>query len=180
MPLPKQRVAIADGTPLMRRGLHSYLSSQPDLSPLTAVSTPSECLELIQRDPPDIIITEALFPGSQGIFEFLPDLHAKIGRIPVLVFSNINERVIASRVLQAGAQGFLMKSASEKELGNAIRKLLSGGIYLSGEMTERAITTFAAPSPRTHRGGKARDCLLYTSDAADDPTLVLGGGGGGG
>ncbi|MGB6221434.1 LuxR C-terminal-related transcriptional regulator [Haloferula sp.] len=154
---PKKRVAIIDGTPLMRRGLQSFLSAQPDLSPMIEASRPSEVLELVSSNPPDIIVTEALFPGSEGVFEFIPELHSLVGKIPVLVFSNINERVIASRVLQAGAQGYLMKSASENELGIAIRKLLSGGIYLSREMTERAVTTFAAPTPRTHRGDEVRE-----------------------
>ncbi|MEP4079597.1 LuxR C-terminal-related transcriptional regulator [Haloferula sp.] len=157
MSLPKKRVAIIDGTPLMRRGLRTYLKAQPGLDPAIEAAVPSEALTLIQRDPPDLIISEALFQGNEGIFELLQELRSKVGRIPVLVFSNFNERMIASRVLKAGAKGYLMKSASEKELGAAIRRLLSDRVYLSPEMTERALTTLSDHSPRTHRGGEVRD-----------------------
>lgn len=157
MSLPKHRVALIENTPLMRRGLRSFLTAQAGLAPGVEAEFPSEALELIQQDPPDLIISEALFPDNESIFEFLPALHSRIGRIPVLVYSNFNESVIASRVLQAGARGLIMKTASEKELGVAIKQVISGHVYLSPNMTERVLTTLSDPSPRIHGGGKVRD-----------------------
>ena len=142
---------------MMRRGLKSYLKAQPGLSPVIEAGLPAEALKLIQLDPPELIICEALFPDHEGIFEFLQELRSKVGRIPVLVFSNFNERDLASRVIQAGAMGYLMKSASEKELGSAIRRLLAGRVYLSRDMTERTLTKLSASPSRTHRGGMVRE-----------------------
>ncbi|MEM9237120.1 MAG: response regulator transcription factor, partial [Verrucomicrobiota bacterium] len=121
------------------------------------VDTPSQALEKIARQKPDLIICDVHFPGTEGVFEFIRELRSLELDIPVLVFSQFNERVIATRVLQAGAQGYLMKSASEKELESAIHRVLSGRVYLSGEMTERTIATLSEASPRTHRGDRVRD-----------------------
>lgn len=157
MSLPKHRIAIVDATPVTRRGLRSFVDSQGDLVTVIEAAIPGDALRLIRRDPPDLIISEALFTETEGVFELLHELRSMGFRIPVLVFSHLNEQVIASRVLQAGACGFLMKSAPENVLGEAIRKLLSGKIYLSRDMTERAVNHLSSASPRIHKGGEVRD-----------------------
>lgn len=153
----EKRIAFVDGTPMIRHGLRSFIKSLKGLTPSFDAGSPSEALERLPVDKPDLIISEALFQGTEGVFELIRDLRAFDKKTPVLVFSHFNERVIAARVLQAGAQGYLMKSAPEKTLEAAIRDLLSGKVYLSSRMTERAITTLSQASPRTHRGDRVRD-----------------------
>ena len=157
MALPQHRVAVIDPTPLLRCGLRSFLKSQPDLRPTIEAGSPSEALPRMKTERPDLIICELLFSGDETIFDFIKQLHRQIGRIPLLVFSHFNERLLANRVLHAGAQGFLMKSASESQLKLAIRQLLSGKGYLSRDMTERTIRSLSEPDQRVHDGEHLRD-----------------------
>lgn len=140
----KKRVAIIDDTPLLRHGLRSLIDECRDLTVVLEVATPAEAIRSFAENQPDLIISEVVFRGSEGIFELLRDLQARDLRIPVLAFSHFDERVMATRVLQAGALGYLMKSASETLLLRVLGQLLAGRVYLSPAMTERTIDRLAA------------------------------------
>ncbi len=140
----KQRsVFIIDGSPLVRLGLRSLIDSDPRLCFAGESPCPRDALEPIAATPPDLITTEAIFPGREGLFEFLHDLHVQVGSIPVLVITRRDEQLLATRVLHAGGQGYVMKTHDPAVILEAMHRVLEGKIYLSDEMTQRAVDQFA-------------------------------------
>lgn len=153
MPGKIHSVFVIDGSPLVRLGLRSLIDSDPRLRFAGEASCPRQALETILASPPCLVTTEAIFPGREGLFEFLHDLHARAGTVPVLVISRRDEQLLATRVLHAGAQGYVMKSHDPSVMLEAMHRVLDGRIYLSNEMTERAVDQFAAGhAPRLPTG----------------------------
>lgn len=144
MSLKTKQVAIVDSSPLIRMGLRSLIESDASLGVGVEATCPRDAIELITIDPPDLIVCEAIFPEHEGVFELLHDLHARIGPIPLLVISRRDEQLLATRVLQAGGQGYIMKSSEPAEMLKAIHRVLDGKTYLSAEMTDRAIDQLAS------------------------------------
>jgi DNA-binding NarL/FixJ family response regulator len=70
---------------------------------------------------------------------FIEILHQRHPRLPILVFSSLDEACYAPRVLQAGADGYLLKNAGEKHLVESIRHALAGRLVLSPQMRYRLL-----------------------------------------
>jgi DNA-binding NarL/FixJ family response regulator len=89
----------------------------------------------------ELLIVDISMPGLSGL-DLIRRIKAKDGQIPILVLSMHDESVYAERALTAGARGFLMKSEATDRVVSAVRKLLSGGVYLSRSLEERMFQTF--------------------------------------
>jgi DNA-binding NarL/FixJ family response regulator len=79
--------------------------------------------------------------------------------LPILVFSSYDERVFGSRMIRAGARGFLMKHASAQDVLAAMRRLLDGGVYASAALSSQLLGEFVGSKAETgnHRIGILTD-----------------------
>jgi DNA-binding NarL/FixJ family response regulator len=84
----------------------------------------------------DLLILDITMPGRSGL-DILPDLKLLRPELPVLVLSMLPEDQFGKRVLKAGAWGYLKKESAPEELIQAIRKVLSGGRYVSPTLAEK-------------------------------------------
>ena len=96
----------------------------------------------ITRLQPDIAIVDITLKGSSGL-ELIKDLKAQDSGVPVLVLSMHDESLYAERALRAGARGYITKHEVSAEVMSAIRRVLSGGVYLSAQMTDVMLQTLA-------------------------------------
>jgi DNA-binding NarL/FixJ family response regulator len=92
--------------------------------------------------------------GERSGLELIKDLHALHPHVPVLVFSMHYETLYAERALRAGARGYVMKSEGAEKLISAVRAVLSGNVYLSPVMRDRAVHRFAR-GPAAVKGDNA-------------------------
>jgi DNA-binding NarL/FixJ family response regulator len=88
--------------------------------------------------------------GPSGL-ELLKDLKAQQIDVPVLVLSMHDELLYAERVLRAGARGYITKNQTSNEVMVAIRKILSGHVYLGPEMASRVLENLST-RPKTETG----------------------------
>lgn len=95
----------------------------------------NELLEKSRTGSWDIIITDISMPGG-GELESLKQLRIEDKAIPILVLSMLAEELYAKRALKAGASGYLAKDSAPEELTNAIRCLMSGKKYISGNIAQ--------------------------------------------
>src|SRR5437899_6858028 len=102
-----------------------------------------DALELHQSAGGDIVTVDLTRKGPSGL-ELLKDLKAHQVNVPVLVLSMHDELLYAERVLRAGARGYITKHETAKEVMAAIRKVLSGEIYLGTRMAARVFESFSA------------------------------------
>ena len=93
---------------------------------------------IVRKGIADLVIVDLSLKGAGGL-ELLKDLKIRHPEIPALVLSMHDETLFAERALRAGARGYVMKQEAVNELEHAIRRVLSGKIYLSQAMSDRLL-----------------------------------------
>src|SRR5512141_1919874 len=129
------RVAVADDHAVVREGLRQILSAQPDLSLAGDAANHGEVMQLLRREPCDVLVLDVAMPGKNGI-DTLKQVKAEWPRLPVLILSMYPEDQYAFRAFKAGASGYLTKMAAADELVEAIRRVVRGRRYITPELAE--------------------------------------------
>lgn len=131
-------VLIADDHAVVRSGLKQILAETSDIVVAGEATNGREVLEKLEQQSWDVLVLDITMPGRSGL-EILKDVkHLKPG-LPVLVLSMHAEEQFATRTLKAGASGYLNKESAPEELVKAIRKVCSGGKYVSATQAERMV-----------------------------------------
>ncbi len=136
------RALIADDHAIVRRGLKEILAEEFDVAGFGEASTASQVLELIHKQNWDILVLDITMPGRSGL-EVLKEVKHEHPQLPVLVLSMHPEDQFAIRTLKAGAAGYMTKENAPDELIKAIRKVLSGGKYVSPSLAEKLAAELA-------------------------------------
>ena len=130
------KVLIADDHPIVRQGMRQILSDIPDMEVAGEAVNGQEALDQVRSGGWDVLVLDITMPDRSG-FDILKDLKLEQPHLPVLVLSIHAEEQLAVRVLKAGAAGYLTKENAPGELVKAIRKVVSGGKYISRGLAER-------------------------------------------
>jgi DNA-binding NarL/FixJ family response regulator/HPt (histidine-containing phosphotransfer) domain-containing protein len=133
---PVIRVLIVDDHAVVRRGLRALLSDAFHGAAFGEASDARQALEQLRKHEWDIALLDLALPGKSGL-DLLKELKAEWPRLPVLVLSGSHEDQFAVRVLKAGAGGYMTKASAPDELAKAVRKILSGGRYVSSALAEK-------------------------------------------
>jgi len=132
------RVLIADDHPVVRHGLKQILASESNLSVVGEAKNGNEALEMARQLDWDVAVVDYSMPGMSGL-ELLKEFKREHPNRPVLILSMYPEEVHATRVLKAGAAGYLNKASACEELAHAIRKIAGGGKYISPSLAEKMV-----------------------------------------
>jgi len=127
---------LADGHAVVRRGLRDILASAFPSAQFIEVGTGDEVLSSIQNRHCPLLVLDVNMPGRSGI-DVLREVKHLCPRIPVLMLSVQPEDQYAVRCLKAGASGYVNKDCAEEELVAAVRKVMSGGRYVSARLAEK-------------------------------------------
>lgn len=134
----KASILIVDDHPILIDGLTQLLNQQRDLSVCGSARTAAEALAAIETLSPDLAILDISLQDGDGI-ELTKNIHARRHELPILILSMHNEAVYAERALRAGARGYVMKRGATGTVVSAIRRILSGEVYLSDSMQRRML-----------------------------------------
>jgi DNA-binding NarL/FixJ family response regulator len=137
---------MVDAQPLLRAGLAASINAQPDMRVSGEAGDPAAAVSSFIEHQPDMVITEIALPGRSG-GEFIKDLLAIDPDLPILVFTALDERLFASRMLKLGARGFLMKTAPVSRVVEAARQLLAGDIFVSETLSRQLIGSLVGAKP---------------------------------
>jgi len=131
----KAKILLVDDHAIVREGLSSLIDQHQGFLVAAQASTIEQALELVVRQPFDVIIVDLSLNKQNGL-DLVKELNRLSPDTKILVFSMHPEEIYAERALRAGAQGYLMKSEPPEMLLIAIRKLLDDMVYLSDRMTK--------------------------------------------
>lgn len=135
-------VVIADDHPLMRAALSTVLSEAFEV--VAAVGDGRELIATALRLMPRVVLVDAVMPVLDGV-QATAQLRASLPRTCVLILSGYEEAALRQRALEAGAQGWLSKSASADELLSAVQVVASGGRYIAA--SAQGVAQPAMPPP---------------------------------
>lgn len=130
------RVLIADDHVVVREGLKHIISKASDMTVSAEAVNGQEVIDRVREQTFDVVVLDINMPGRGG-FEILKELKRDYTRLPVLVLSVHPEEQVGVRVLKAGAAGYLNKESTPKELVNAIRKVYTGGKFITPSLAEK-------------------------------------------
>lgn len=138
------RILIVDDHPVVRAGLASMLGTQAELALIGSASSGQEALQIIEERKPDVLLLDLRMPGMSGV-ETLHALKAKEKNIRVIILTNYETDEDIYRAVQAGAQGYLLKDTSLREMLEAIRAVHAGRRYIpqhiASRLAERMVRT---------------------------------------
>ena len=130
------RILIADDHPVFRRGLKQIIAETSDIVVADEAADGFEVLNKAKVGDFDVVILDISMPGKTGI-DVLAQLKYERPELPVLMLSMHPEEQYAVRALRAGASGYLTKESAPDELVAAIRKVSTGGRYVSASLAEK-------------------------------------------
>lgn len=143
----RRRILLVDDHPMTRAGLAQLINKQADLEVCCEARDPVQALRDLSKMRPDLILTDLTMPGRSGT-EFIKDVLALHPGLPILVVSMHDELLYAERALRAGARGYIMKEAGGERILAAIRRLLSGRVFLSDPISSRLLDSLTGQRPR--------------------------------
>ncbi len=150
------KILIIDDHPIVRRGLKEIVSEEPDIVVAGEAQNSREALELIRKQKWDVVVLDITMPDSNGL-EILKQLRKERPKLPVLVLSIHSEEQYAVRVLKSGGAGFMNKEAAPAELVKAIRKVVTGGKYVSPTLAERLAFDLESGEKQLHENLSNRE-----------------------
>ncbi|MEP6670542.1 MAG: response regulator transcription factor [Chthoniobacter sp.] len=145
MPKPKPiRILVVDDHHVVRSGLAASLGLEDDLTVVAEAGHAEEAVAKFRKHQPDVVLMDLRLPGPNGIAA-TTDLRREWPDARVLMFTTFDGEEDIYRAMQAGARGYLLKSAPREELLSAIRAVAAGERHLSPALAQRLAGRVAAP-----------------------------------
>jgi len=156
-------VLIADDHPMVRRGLHSLLSTLPGIDVVGEAGNGHEVMRQAALSRPDVVVMDLRMPDLDGV-ETTRRLTRDHPSVAVLVLTMFDEDALISEALDAGARGYLLKGAEQNEIERAIRAVAAGDAIFSATVADRILGRIASPGasalpPLTPRESQVLDLI---------------------
>jgi len=140
------RVMITDDHLVVREGLRLILETADDIEIAGEAVDGAECLALVSKLKPDLILMDLQMPRMDGITA-IDHLRRDHPEIAIVILTTYNEDDLMIRGLQAGARGYLLKDSSRENLLDAIHAAVKGETLLKPEILARVLASQAQPKP---------------------------------
>ena len=141
MPKPKTKIKVllADDHHMVRAGIRQLLESASDIQVIAEAGDGEEAQTLIQKHKPDVAVLDIQMPKASGI-EVTRWVRAQLPEIGVLILTAYDDEPYVMAVLQAGANGYVLKTASADELIQAVRDVHEGKSALDPAITRQLMS----------------------------------------
>jgi two-component system response regulator NreC len=135
------RIVIAEDSTLLREGLKSLLSSQPDLKVVGEAADGLEAISSVQNYSPDLVLMDLSMPRMTGL-SAIKEIKRANDKIKIIAVTVHDAEDYILSTLEAGADGYVLKESHSTELLTAIRHVLDGHQYLSPSISGTIIDRF--------------------------------------
>ncbi|HLW64665.1 MAG TPA: response regulator transcription factor [Gemmataceae bacterium] len=164
----RARILIVDDHPAVREALSQRIDRQKDLEVCGEAADIGEALRQLAENPPDVAVVDISLKTGSGL-DLIKRIKDRSEQIRILVWSMHSESLYAERALRAGALGYINKDQATDKIVEAIRRVLSGKLYLSDSMSERILQ-------RTIGGQPTRSPLEALADRELEVFRLIGQG----
>src|ERR1700686_2222357 len=137
----KKRILVVDDHPIIRQGLALMLNREADLVVCGEAEDATGAMLVMASARPDVLIVDISLNGPDGL-DLLKNIRTTHPALPVLILSMHDESIYAERALRAGANGYIMKQEATEKVLVALRRILSGEIYVSDRLTNTMLQQY--------------------------------------
>jgi DNA-binding NarL/FixJ family response regulator len=137
------KIVLADDHQIVRHGLRTLLTGEPDMKVLAEAENGRVALRLVRDLRPDVIIMDISMPDLNGI-EATRQVRAECPGVRVIALSMHSDSLFVLNMLKAGASGYLLKDCALEELVKAVRMVVKGKTYLSPGISDIVIKDFVS------------------------------------
>jgi DNA-binding NarL/FixJ family response regulator len=130
------RIFIVDDHPVVRAGLTSMLATQQEIEVIATASSGDAALEALDTTAADVMLLDLRMPGLSGV-NTIQEIRRSGHLIRIIVLTSFETDEDIYRAVQAGAQGYLLKDTSLKEMIEAIKNVHSGKRYIPRDIAAR-------------------------------------------
>jgi DNA-binding NarL/FixJ family response regulator len=143
--VPKKRILVVDDHPIVRQGLALLINREPDLVVCGEAEEAMGAMHVLASANPDVLIVDISLNGPDGL-DLLKTIRTTHPTLPVLILSMHDESIYAERALRAGANGYIMKQEATEKVLVAVRRILSGEIYVSDRIANKMLKHYITGS----------------------------------
>jgi DNA-binding NarL/FixJ family response regulator len=136
---PKIKVILADDHHIVRSGIRQLLESEEDIQVIAEAGDGEEAKSVIQQHKPDVAVLDIQMPKASGI-EVTRWVRAQLPEIGVLILTAYDDDPYVMAVLQAGANGYVLKTAKTDDLIQAVRDVHEGKSALDPAVTRKLMS----------------------------------------
>ncbi len=137
------RVLLADDHVVVRAGIRQFLEQHPDIEVVAEASNGKEACELLEKHKPDVAVLDIQMPQMSGI-EVTRWIRSARLPVGVLVLTAYDDEPYVQAVLQAGANGYVLKTADPLEIVSAVRDVFHGKSVLDAALAHKLMARLAA------------------------------------
>jgi len=168
--MDKIKVLVVDDHPMVLEGMRSMLKQIDFVELCGTAGNAYDAIENIKQTAPDIVITDINMPEISGI-ELALKIKNEFPLVKVIAMSTFKERSYIAQMIQNGASGYLVKSASKEEIEEAILSVHEGKLYMSLDINlssndKQALTNIPILSSRE------KEVLLLIADGKTNPQIA--------
>jgi DNA-binding NarL/FixJ family response regulator len=170
------RVLIVDDQVLIRDGLRSLLSAQPDLQVVGDAEDGAAAIDLIyqlsQSDQvPDVVLLDIRMPMMDGVAA-TKQIVTKFPSCRVLILTTFDDEEYVSQAIRHGARGYLLKGTPAKDLATAIRSIYQGYSYLGPGLMAKALSPPASSSLESDMTPREQQVLQLLVQGAENREIA--------
>lgn len=141
----KIKILVVDDHQLFREGLVNLLFSTPDIEVIAQAENGEDAIKKARHFKPEVILIDIAMPKMNGI-EATRELKKEMPEIKIIAVSMHSDKQYVKGILEAGADGYLLKNCTYRQLTDAIKTVYSGKKFLSEDITELVINGYLDPS----------------------------------
>ena len=134
-------ILLADDHNLVRQGLRALVQSEPLFRLVGEASDGIEAVRLAERLKPDVLITDVMMPGLNGL-EVTRQVTKSLPNTRVIILSMYTNDAYVFEAFKNGALGYVLKDSEASDLIQAVREVIAGQRYLSPPLSERALELY--------------------------------------
>jgi len=132
------RILLADDHAVVRQGIRQFLEEAGDIAVVAEAGDGAEALRLVEAHQPDVAVLDIRMPEVTGV-EVARRIKERFPQVRVLVLTAYDDDPYVFALLQAGADGYVLKTASGDELVRAVRTVYAGETALSPEIAGKVV-----------------------------------------
>ena len=140
--MSKIKVLIADDHPVVREGIATMLSTEPDMTVVGEATNGFEAVEKAFTAKPDVILIDLRMPVLDGA-SAMQRIRARNKSVKFIVLTTYDTEEYVFKAIQAGAQAYLLKDIPGEEIVDAIRNVIQGKSVIEPAIASRVLERFA-------------------------------------